>query len=260
MMKKRGCMSGHNKWSQIKYRKQITDAQKGRLFTKLANAITIAAREGGGDPETNFKLKTVIEKAKQQNMPSENIERAIKRGLGKLEGAEIEESTYEGYGPFGVALLINVVTDNKNRAVNEIRNILGRFGGKLGGSGSVSYLFEQKGVISIETEGLEKEDAELNAIDAGAIDLEEENGSLLVYTKPNELFMVKKALEEKGIKVTSASLSMEPKNPIKITQEEQARQILKLMDALDDCQDVTNVYSNFDISDEIMTKILSAKS
>lgn len=247
-------MSGHSHWSQIKYKKTITDAQKGQLFTKLANAITIAAREGS-EPEKNYKLKVAIEKAKEQNMPSENIEKAIKRGTKELEGARIEEATYEGYGPSGIALMINLVTNNKNRSINEIRNILARFGGKLGEKGSVSYLFEQKGIIRIELRGLSKEETELQAIDAGAADFEEEDERLLVYTKPEELFKVKKTLEEKGIKIASASLSREPKSPIKIVEEEKAKQILKLLDALDDCQDVANIYSNFDIPNELIKKI-----
>lgn len=249
-------MSGHNKWSQIKYKKAITDAQKGRVFTKLGNAITIAVKEGGPDSETNFKLKTLIEKARQANMPTQNIERAIKRGTGEIEGAKIEEETYEGYGPAGVALLIKSVTDNKNRALNEIRNILSRFGGKLGQPGSVSYLFEQKGVaiatINNQQSTINKEDIELAAIDAGATDLQEEDDTILIYTKPKELFQVKKQLEEKGVKIESATLSMEPKETIKIEDKQKAEQILKLMDALDECEDVSSVSANFDISDELM--------
>jgi YebC/PmpR family DNA-binding regulatory protein len=203
-------------------------------------------------------------------MPSQNIERAIKRGTGELEGAKIEEATYEGYGPAGVALIIEVVTDNRNRAVNEIRNILSRFGGKLGQPGSVSYLFEHKGIITINLKShfrpkgeccegrisnLKKDDLELEAIDAGATDFEEQDDRLLIYTKPNELFQIKKILEEKGIKIESANLSMEPKSPVKITEEQKANQILKLMDALDECQDVANVYANFDIPDELIRKL-----
>lgn len=252
-------MSGHSRWSQIHRQKEITDQKRGQLFTKLANAITIAAREGGGDPEANFKLKAAIEKAREQNMPSQNIERAIKRGTGEIEGAKIEEATYEGYGPSGLALLINIVSDNKNRTLNEIRNILQRAGGKLGEPGSVSYLFEQKGVISIEVRGLSKEEVELAAIDAGAEDIKEQDETILIYTEPKKLFEIKKTLEEKGIKIAGAALSMEPKSPVKITEEEKASQILKLMDALDDCQDVSNVYSNFDIPDELIEKIEKGK-
>lgn len=247
-------MSGHSHWSQIRFKKEISDARRGQLFTKLANAITIAAREGGKDPQTNFKLRVAIEKAREQNMPRENIERAIKRGTGEIEGAKIEEVTYEGYGPSGLALIINILSDNKNRALNEIRNILSRFGGKLAESGSVSYLFEQKGLIRVEIKDKDREEIELMAIEAGAEDFEEDE-MLLIWTKPNQLFQVKKALEEKGIKITSASLSLEPKTPVKITDESKALKILKLMDALDECQDVANVYSNFDIPSELIKKI-----
>jgi len=248
-------MSGHNKWSQIKYKKAITDAQKGRIFTKLGNAITIATKEGGPDPETNFKLKTLIDKARQSNIPAQNIERAIKRGTGEIEGTKIEEANYEGYGPAGVALLIKSVTDNKNRTLSEIRNILSKFGGKLGQPGSVSYLFEQKGVITVDSKQssvVSKQDIELMAIDAGATDLAEENDAISIYTNPKELFQVKKQLEEKGIKTESATLSMEPKETIKIEDKQKAEQILKLMDALDECEDLSSVSANFDISDELM--------
>jgi len=249
-------MSGHNKWSQIKYKKAASDAQKGRLFTKLGNAITIAVRQGGGDPEANFRLKTAIEKAKEANMPSQNIERAIKRGLGEIEGAKIEELFYEGFGPGGIAILCHVVTDNKNRAINEIRSILNRYGGKLASEGAVSRLFVQKGIIVInpadQTTPFDKEEIELAAIDAGAEDVREEGETILVCTKPNELFLNKQGLEAKGIKIESAQLSMEPINPIKIEDKQQVGQILKLMDALGECPDVSNLYANFDIPDEML--------
>ena len=252
-------MSGHNKWSQIKYKKAITDAQKGKVFTKLGKAITVAAREGGGDADANFKLKAVIEKARAENMPAENINRAIKRGTGELAGTKIEEATYEGRGPAGTALLINVITDNKNRAVSEIRNILIKSGGKLGQPGSVSYLFEQRGLIIIEDKSLDfardKEDVELAVIDAGAQDFEEQDDTLLIYTKPSELFIVKKNLESAGVKVNSATLSMEPKETTKINDEGTAKQILKLMDALDECEDVANVSANFDIKEGFIENI-----
>lgn len=248
-------MSGHSKWSTIKHKKAITDAQRARLFTKLANDISIAAKEGGGDPETNFKLKATIEKAKSQNMPTQNIERAIKRGTGELGGAKLEEVTYEGYGPAGVALIIQAVTDNKNRTVSEIRNILTKSGGKLGTPGSVSYLFEQKGAIRIEIGDSDREEIELKSIDAGASDLTEEDNTLLVYTEPQELFVVKNNLEDQGLKIVSASLSMEPKTLVKISDEQKAKQILSIMDGLDESEDITNVSANFDIPDELIEKI-----
>lgn len=252
-------MSGHSKWANIRFKKELTDKKRGQLFTKLANAITIAAKEGGGDPEINFKLKAAIEKAKEHNMPLSNIERAIKRGTGELEGAKIEEVMYEAYGPGGIAILIKIVTDNKNRAASEIRSILSRFGGKLAEIGSVGYLFQQRGVITVTpAEKQNKEEIEMTAIDAGAEDLEE-NEAIIIYTKPEDLFEIKKQLEERGIKVDSATLSMEPKVPIKIEDPEKASQILKLMDALDECQDVSNLYSNFDIPAELIQKIEGRK-
>jgi YebC/PmpR family DNA-binding regulatory protein len=246
-------MSGHSKWSQIKHKKAITDAKKGQIFTKLANAITIAAREGG-DPETNFKLKTAIEKARSFNMPSENIERAIKRGTGEMQGAAINEAIYEAIGPAGTAFLIKTISDNKNRTLGEIRQILSRFGGKLA-EGGVKHLFIPKGVITVETKELlpeEKETIELKIIDAGAEDFEEEEKMITIYTKPEELSQIKKNLEEQNIKTTQAEISLEPKMVMKIENEDEAKKVLALMEALDECQDVIAVYANFDISQKIM--------
>jgi len=246
-------MSGHSKWSQIKHKKAITDAKKGQIFTKLANAITIAAREGG-DPETNFKLKTAIEKARSFNMPSENIERAIKRGTGEMQGAAINEAIYEAIGPAGTAFLIKTISDNKNRTLGEIRQILSRFGGKLA-EGGVKHLFIPKGVITVETKELlpeEKEAIELKIIDAGAEDFEEEEKMITIYTKPEELSQIKKNLEEQNIKTTQAEISLEPKMVIRIENEDEAKKVLALMEALDECQDVIAVYANFDISQKIM--------
>ncbi|MCX6806601.1 MAG: YebC/PmpR family DNA-binding transcriptional regulator [Candidatus Berkelbacteria bacterium] len=244
-------MSGHSKWSTIKHKKAITDAQKGKIFTKMANTIIVTVKEGGGDPEKNFKLKATIEKAKEQNMPLSNIERAIKRGTGELGGIKIEEITYEAYGPAGIALIINAITDNKNRTVSGIRNILAKFGGKLGNPGSVSYLFEQKGVITLETKSFNsaqgKEELELAAIDAGAEDIEEQDDVITIYTKPNELFQIKKGLEQKGLKTSSAELSLEPKDLVKITDEQKAKKILSLMNNLDEYEDISSVSSNFEI-------------
>ena len=246
-------MSGHSKWSQIKHKKAITDAKKGQIFTKLANAITIAAREGG-DPETNFKLKTAIEKARSFNMPSENIERAIKRGTGEMQGAAINEAIYEAIGPAGTAFLIKTISDNKNRTLGEIRQILSRFGGKLA-EGGVKHLFIPKGVITVETKELlpeEKETIELKIIDAGAEDFEEEEKMITIYTKPEELSQIKKNLEEQNIKTTQAEISLEPKMVMKIENEDEVKKVLALMEALDECQDVIAVYANFDISQKIM--------
>ena len=247
-------MSGHSKWSTIKHAKAITDKKRGALFTKLANAITIAAKNGG-DPQTNFKLRVEIDKARSQNMPSANIDRAIKRGTGELLGELLEEITYEAFGPSGIAILILVLTNNKNRSVSDIKNILSKFGGKFASEGAVKHLFEQKGVVIANSKSQMahgKDEIELLAIDAGAQDLDEQNDTLLIYTKPNELFAVKKSLEEKGIKVESASLSMEPRDTIKIQDKETAQKILKLMNAIDEHEDVCNSCANFEIEEEII--------
>ena len=246
-------MSGHNKWSQIKHKKAITDAQKGKVFTKLGNAITIAAREGGGDPVGNFKLKALIDKAHSENMPTENIQRSIKRGTGKLEGVKIEEITYEVFGPSGVALLIKAITDNKNRTVNEIRNLLTKFGGKLA-TGGVAHLFEQKGVIRIEIGNKDRENIEMTIIDAGADDIQEDDDIINIYTKPQDLFLVKKNLEKAGLTTTSAELTLEPKTMVKINDDATAKKIINLMETLDENSDVSSIYANFDIDDTIMKR------
>ena len=243
-------MSGHSRWSQIKHKKAITDAKRGKIFTLLGNAITLAAREGG-DPASNFKLKAAIEKARAENMPMQNIDRAIKRGTGELLGAAISENTYEAFGPSGTALLIKTISDNKNRTISEIRNILTRFGGKLA-SGGVSHLFETKGIIKIETRDRDREELELAAIDAGVEDIEEQDNTLTIYTKPQDLFTIKNNLEKQGIKIERAELSLEPKALVKIDDEKKADAIVKLMSALEESDDVSSVYANFDIPDELI--------
>jgi len=253
-------MAGHSKWAQIKHKKGITDKARGQLFTKLANAITVAAREGGGNPETNFKLRLAIEKAKAANMPKENIERAIKRGTGALEGIKLEEGIYEGFGPGGAAIIIKVLTDNKNRTIAELRNLFATHGGTLAESGAVSYLFTQRGLIKVElpedTTQAQEEEIELKIIEAGAEDIKEYENILEVYTNPTELEQIKKRLEELNLKIVGAELVLDPKTTLRITDEKQATQILKLMDALEEHPNVTEVYSNFDIPDEIMNKTL----
>jgi YebC/PmpR family DNA-binding regulatory protein len=248
-------MSGHSKWHQIRYKKGITDAKRGQMFTKVARMISVAAREGGGDPETNYKLRLAIDKAKEINMPKDSIQKAIDRGTGKLAGARLEKVTYEGYAPSGVALLIDVLTDNKNRASAEIKNILGKGGGKMGGAGSVAWMFSPKGVIRIETRDLSpeiREELELAAIDAGVLDFKEEKDLIEIYTKPEELHKIKEELQNKGYQVSSAEILQIPKNIVKIEDEKQAEQILKLMEALEDSEEVSAVHSNFDIEDRIL--------
>ncbi|HOV28500.1 MAG TPA: YebC/PmpR family DNA-binding transcriptional regulator [Synergistales bacterium] len=249
-------MSGHSKWANIKHRKGAQDAKKGAIFQKLAKFIIVAAREGGGDPNANFRLKTAIEKAREYNMPMENIERAIKRGTGEIEGATYEEITYEGFGPAGVAILVETLTDNRNRTSAEMRSLFSRNGGNMGEAGSVSWMFERRGVISVTGKGLDEEKLMEASIEGGADDLvpDGEDG-YTVYCDPSVLSQVKEALAAKGYAVANAEVSMVPKNSVEITKKEDAAKVLKLMEILEDHDDVQNVYGNFDIPDEVMEAI-----
>lgn len=249
-------MSGHSKWSTIKRKKGAADAKRGQQFSKLARMITVAVKEGGPDPEMNFKLRLAIDKAKEANMPSVNIERAIS-GASK-EGFAIEEITYEAYGPEGIALLIRAVTDNRNRASSEIKAVLAKHNGSLGSPGSVSYLFKQKGLAAIDAKNLgedKKDELELLAIDLGAEDIKEEGDLIEIYTMPKNLHKVSAGLKEKGFKIESENLEMNPENSIEVEAENKAKKILNLVDALEELEDVEEVFSNFDIADEIMEKI-----
>ena len=249
-------MSGHSKWSTIKRQKGVTDAKRGQAFTKVANAITLAAREGGGDPNNNFKLRLAIEDAKRINMPKENIERAIGRGAGKGgEGAKIEEVTYEGFGPAGVGIVVSAVTDNKLRTAQEIRSAFERGGGALGGPGSVFYLFSQTGEIDVKVEGEEDSDKGLSAAaETGAEDVDISEGSAAIYCATSNLERIKGKLEESGLKITGSEITMKPKSLIKIEDFEKAKKVLDLMNKLDALSDVQKVYANFDIPDEILQK------
>jgi YebC/PmpR family DNA-binding regulatory protein len=239
-------MSGHSKWSKIKHQKAITDVQKGKIFSKMAKIIAVAARDDG-DPEMNSKLRIAIEKAQSVNMPRGNIERAIKKGTGKLGGEKIEEVVYEAYGPSGVALIIEAITDNKNRTLSEIKNILGKHSGRLGDAGSVKWLFEKRGVLELEiSEEDNLDDLEMEIIDAGAEDIKKRDNILEIQTKPTELNNVKNNLETKGIKVESANLEWMPKNPVKIEDEKNKIQIEKLFEALDEQNDIQEIYSNLE--------------
>ncbi len=248
-------MSGHSKWSTIKRAKGVADAKRGKIFTRHAKAIEIAAREGGSDPTMNAALAAAIDNAKNDNLPKENVERSIKKGTGELEGAKMEEKIYEGYGPEGVALLITALTDNTNRTVGNIRHILSKNGGKLAESGSVAFQFEKKGIITIEGSG---EELELEAIDAGADDVENEltpeisRGILIVKTAPQKLMEVRKNLMKKNLNVKSAELAFEPVNEVKIEDAETARKILNLVDLLEEDEDVDTVAANFDIPEELL--------
>lgn len=242
-------MSGHSKWSQIKYKKSITDIKKGKIFSKLSREISVAAREKGGDPETNPKLRLVIEKAKEFNIPKENIERAIKRGAGELEGTTLEEVIYEAYGPGGIAIMIEGITDNKNRTLSEIKNILSIHNGKLAGGGSVSYLFEKRGVIIINNEQktTNRDELELSVIEAGAEDLKWRTDILEVYTKLEDFEKIKKSLQEKNIIIESSSIDWVAKVEIEIDNPKIKEQLTKLFDALDEQEDTNEIYSNFKV-------------
>ncbi len=247
-------MSGHSKWSKIKHGKAREDAKRGKIFSKLIREIMVCARDGGGDPSFNPRLRTIIANAKTVNMPSDNIERAIKKGTGELGGVSFEEITYEGYGSGGVAIMMDVLTDNKNRTVAEIRHIMGRYHGNLGENGCVAWNFEKKGVILVNSSETAEEALLDAALEAGAEDIAEEGDTFEIVTAPNEIMDVKEALEAAGIKVSTAELTRLPKNTVSVDAKT-AESALRLMDALEDQDDVQHVYSNFDIPDEVMARI-----
>jgi YebC/PmpR family DNA-binding regulatory protein len=244
-------MSGHSKWATIKRKKGKTDAARGRMFTRLIKEVTVAARNGGGDENANPRLRTAILAAKAVNMPAANIERAIKRGTGELEGVSYEEITYEGYGPGGVAMMLEVLTDNKNRTVAEVRHLISRYGGSLGEIGSVGWMFSKKGVISVQAKSTTEDDLMMATLDAGTEDIEQDEENFRLKTEPNKMEAVKKALEANNIKYDSAEITMEPSNTVKV-EGKNAESLLKLMDALEEHEDIQNVYSNFDIDQKTL--------
>ena len=249
-------MSGHSKWANIKHRKGAQDAKKGAVFQKLAKFIIVAAREGGGDPNANFRLKTAIDKAREYNMPMDNIERAIKRGTGEIEGATYEEITYEGFGPAGVAILVETLTDNRNRTSADMRSLFSRNGGNMGEAGSVGWMFERRGVLSVTGKNLDEEKLMEAAIDGGADDLVPDgDAGYTVYCDTSVLSEVKEALKQKGYAVGGTEVSMVPKNSVEIARKEDAARVLRLVEILEDHDDVQNVYGNFDIPDEVMEAI-----
>lgn len=243
-------MSGHSKWSSIKHKKAATDAKRGKLFTKLIKEISVAARLGGGDQNSNPRLRTAVQNAKAANMPQDNIQRAIKKGTGELPGVSYEEARFEGYGPGGVAILVDILTDNKNRSVADIRHIFTRNGGNLGEPGCVAWMFDKKGLILIE-EDIDEDVVMDAAIEAGAEDIIKEDDTFEITTETEELESVKNALEKKDLTLSVAEVSMVPQSTIKL-EGKTAQHILKLMDALEDHEDVQQVYANFDIPDEVM--------
>jgi len=244
-------MSGHSKWASIKHKKAATDSKRGKVFTKLIKEVTVAARNGGGDVTTNPRLRTAIDRAKQANMPQDNIDRAIKKGTGELEGVSYEEFTIEGYGPGGVAIMVEVLTDNKNRTTSDIRSIFSKKNGNVAGAGSVGWMFEKKGYIEIEKTSASEDKVMSIVLDAGAQDMETEEDIYAITTNPKDFEKVKKALEDNNIKSKSTEITMIPKSTVQL-KGESAKQILALVEALEDNDDSQNVYANFDIPDEIV--------
>ncbi len=247
-------MSGHNKWSTIKHKKGAADAKRGKMFSKIIKEISIAARMGGGDPEGNPRLRTAVNAARAANMPKDNVERAIKRGTGEIEGVNYEEITYEGYGPGGVAVLVEALTDNKNRTVAEIRHIFDKYSGNLGESGCVAWIFQKKGVIVIPLQGLVEDEVMELAIEAGAQDVKQDGQTFEITAEPSDFEEVRKAVEDKGWKIEFSEVTMIPQNTVKL-EGKKAEQMLKMMDALDDNEDLQTVFANFDISEEEMMRI-----
>ncbi|OGO43968.1 MAG: transcriptional regulator, partial [Chloroflexi bacterium RBG_16_58_8] len=244
-------MSGHSKWHSIKHQKGVADAKRGQLFTKLTREIIIAAREGGGSAEGNFRLRLAIQKARDSNMPMDNIDRAVKKGTGEIEGGILAEMVLEGYGPSGIAVLVNALSDNRNRTVQEVRSTFTRHGGSLGESGCVAWLFDSKGVITIKAENVDADELALTAIDAGAEDVKVESGYVEVYTMPEELEKVRATLEQKNVAIESSELQKVPKSLIQL-DEKSGVQALKLLDRLEEIDDIQNVYSNADIPDSVV--------
>ena len=246
-------MSGHSKWATIKHKKAKTDAARGKIFTKIIREITTAARIGGGDPAGNPRLRLALDKAKEVNMPSDNIKRAIDKGTGGGEGISLEEVTYEGYGPGGVAIMVDAMTDNKNRTLGEIRNIFSRSGGNLGEAGCVTWMFKKRGVISFERGKVNEDALTSTAIDSGAEDINLEESIIEVLTSPSDFEVVRDALKGAGFVPTSSEITMFPASTVKLTGEP-AHKVLKLVNSLEDYEDVQTVHANFDIPDEIIAE------
>ncbi|WP_320047244.1 YebC/PmpR family DNA-binding transcriptional regulator [uncultured Ilyobacter sp.] len=249
-------MAGHSKWSNIKHRKGAQDKKRAKLFTKLGKELTISAKEGGGDINFNPRLRLALDKARAGNMPKDNIERAIKKGTGELEGVEYVEIRYEGYGPSGTAFIVDVVTDNKNRSASSVRSTFSKRGGNLGSDGAVAWMFNKNGLIEIPAAGVDEEELMMTALEAGAEDVKREDETFEVITDPADFQTVLDSLVEAGYKYEEAEVTMIPENRVEITDEDIAKKVFALYEALEDIDDVDDVYSNFDIPDEIMEKIM----
>lgn len=249
-------MAGHSKWANIQHRKGRQDKLRAKLFTRLGKELTIAAREAGGNPEFNPRLRLALDKAKAGNMPKDNIDRAIKKGTGELEGVEYLEINYEGYGPSGVAFVVEVVTDNKNRSASSVRSNFAKNGGNLGSDGAVSWMFHKKGMLEFAAEGLDADEFMMEVLEAGAEDIKEEDGNFVVYTEFTDFATVKEAIEKAGYEAINAEITMIPENMVEINDEDTAKKVMKLYEALEDNEDVQNVYANFEINDELMEAIM----
>jgi len=247
-------VSGHSKWHNIKIRKQKVDQVRGKLFSKYAREIAVAAREGGANPEGNARLRTAIERAREAGMPNDNVQRAIQRGAGGTEGANYETITYEGYAPGGVAVLVEVLTDNRNRAAADVRSVFTRHGGTLGAVGSVAWMFERRGMIVVDKAAVQEDDLLLVALEAGAEDVRSTEDAFEIITTPERFFPVKQALEAARIPVQSADITMVPKSTVRVEGRD-AKQVLALMESLEDHDDVQHAYANFDIPDEILQQV-----
>jgi YebC/PmpR family DNA-binding regulatory protein len=247
-------MSGHSKWSTIKRKKTAEDAKRGKIFTRIAREITIAAREGGGDPATNASLRLAVDKARAANMPKDNIERAIKRGTGELEGGQLEEVCYEGYAPHGVALLVKCLTDNRNRTLSEVRRVFNRSGGSLAEAGAVAWMFDTKGYIAVARDDMDPDEIFLMAVDAGADDVEISEDFVEIYTEPGDLHWVRESLAGRGLTIEDAELSQVPKTLMTLGEKE-TLQLMNMIEALEELDDVQQVYSNLDISEEILAAV-----
>jgi YebC/PmpR family DNA-binding regulatory protein len=251
-------VSGHSKWSTIKHRKGAADAKRGKLFSKLSRAIMAAAKEGGSDPGSNLALQNAIEKARSYSMPKDNIERAIAKGAGEgTDGAAFEIVVYEGYGPEGVAVLVEALTDNRNRTASDVRHLFTKFGGNLGATGAVAWQFERRGVVLVPADGVDEDELVLAAADAGADDVERDGSTFVVSSAPEELTSVREALEAAGLELESVGLSMVPKTTVAIADESTAKQVVRLVEGLEDNDDVQDVYANFDIPEAVLEAVAS---
>ena len=251
-------MSGHSKWSTIKHKKGAADAKRGKLFSKLSRAIMVAAKEGGSDPATNLALQNAVEKARSYSMPKDNIERAIAKGAGEgADGASFETVVYEGYGPEGVAVIVEALTDNRNRTASEVRHMFSKHGGNLGATGAVAWQFERRGVVLVTGDSVDEDELVLAAADAGADDVERDGSTFVVSSSPDELSTVREALEAAGFRLESVGLAMVPKTTVAIGDESTAKQVVRLVEGLEEFDDVQDVYANFDIPETVLEAVAS---